>query len=174
MRLSRGPLIGATGLVAGLAAVAMVAAFAWPDSSPPAIVRAGTTDDYSVNEPVHFSDSHFWLVRLSQSEFIALSDRDTHFRFATDDCPIEWRTDIKLPGHPAAFRGRCSGSTFDASGQILFGPSPRSMDRYHVGVVDDEIVVDTRSLLCAPGYEQSTVPLDCPPPGQYRGIPPPR
>jgi nitrite reductase/ring-hydroxylating ferredoxin subunit len=97
---------------------------------------------------MHFEAGHFWLVRVSDTSIIALSDRDAHPSFARDECPIQWREDIKFQGRTGVFRGKCSGSNFDLNGANLSGPSPRGMDRYSVSVEDDTIFVDTSQAWC--------------------------
>ena len=148
LRSSRRFLAASLILVCGAIAVTVAVAFALSNSSTPSLVRAGETDDYVIGQPVHFEDSHFWLVRLSASEFVALVDRDTHEVFSTDDCLIQWREDIAFGGLQGVFRGKCSGSNFDLVGNVLSGPSPRGMDRHFVSVEDGMVLVDTNHDWC--------------------------
>ena len=148
LRFSRRFVLAVLVFVGGLLAATVAVAFSWPSSPPPTIVHAGSPDDYVTGQPVHFEDSHFWLVRLEKSRFVALVDRDTHEVFSTSDCPIQWREDLQFQERHGVFRGKCSGSNFDVAGNILSGPSPRRMDQYSVAVENDSILVDTTKARC--------------------------
>ena len=114
-------------------------------------VWAARADELRSNTPVHNSHG-FYVVLLPSGEVIALVEKDSHDYPTSDVCPIEWRTDFVFESKTGWFRGECSGSTFSIDGSKAFGPSPRSMDRYAVEVKNGDVLVDTRRVLCPPGY----------------------
>jgi DNA-binding CsgD family transcriptional regulator/Rieske Fe-S protein len=150
----------AAGAVVVVAAVAGMGVLAWgvvETGSPEErdgsdVTDAGSVGDYEIGEPRHFTDTEgagFWVVKLDESTYIALSDMDTHLRFSTPDCSIEWRSDVQLDNQTGWFRGKCSGSNFDLDGRHASGPSPASMYRHRLTVVESRVRVDTSSS-CPP------------------------
>ncbi len=146
--------------ILGLAAVALVvvgAAVVWP-SSPDESVNVGQARSLETEVPAPFED--FYVVKLQSGEIIALSRTDPHEVFGEKrDCPITWRPDMQFSGTTGWFRGTCSGSTFDLTGILSFGPSPRNMDRFVVHVRGDgSVAFDTSRRLCAPDYTAVACP----------------
>ncbi len=130
------------------ALIAVIIAFAWPTGpkvEPARWVDAGTADALAVNERVRNVQGRFWLVKLQTGEIIALSQRST---YDPRPCTVPWRPDFEFQGRKGWFRDPCSGTTWDINGQIMFGPAPRSMDRYRVDVRDGRIFVDVGTLFC--------------------------
>ena len=133
-------------LLLGFAALFGVALdAAWPTTT--SVVSAGSVSDLKTNTPVHNSRG-FYAVKLADGDIIALSDQDPHGYFARFlgtpyTCEIQWRPDFKFDGKTGWFRDNCTGSTFTLNGTKVFGPSPRSMDRYTVTVQDSRVLVDT-------------------------------
>jgi hypothetical protein len=173
---------GATILLALLASAAVIAvlvAFSLPKNpSQPQYewLSLASVDDLPINEPVAFKEHRLYLVRFETDEVIALSRQDPK------GCTIPWRPDFVFQGKKGWFRDPCYSSTYSFAGDIAFGPSPRSMDRYPLAIVDGEVVVDVRNRLCAPGYAYVPEPgyrgpepplvTDCLSQDQYRGQPP--
>ena len=140
-----------------IALVVTLVAFAWPTApkvGPARWIDAGTVDALNVNQPVRIVEGRLWLVKLESGEIVALSQRDTH---PLQPCTIPWRPEFEFHGRDGWFRSPCSGSTWDIDGRIMFGPSPRSMDRYRVDIRDGEVFVDISRRLCAPGVPPGDV-----------------
>lgn len=137
--------------IAAVAVIVAVVAFAWPtapNTEPARWVDAGAADGLAVNQPVRNVEGRFWLVKQESGEIIALSQRSTyHLR----PCTMPWRPDFEFQGRKGWFRDPCSGSTWDVDGRIMFGPAPRSMDRYRVDIRDGRVFVDVATLWCGPG-----------------------
>ena len=130
-----------------LTLIVTIVAFAWPRSAPaPKWLDAGSAEALTINEPVRNQEGRFWLVKLESGEIIALSQRSTHL-----GCTVPWRPDFEFQGRKGWFRDPCSGTTWDVDGRIMFGPAPRSMDRYRVDVRGDRVFVDTSQRLCSFG-----------------------
>lgn len=131
-------------LVALATLLALLAFFLWLDPGSGRqveYVRAGEVKNFSVGEPVRLPEQHFWLVRLSEREFVALSDRDPR-----NGCTVPWRPDFNFQGKSGWFRDPCHGSTYDLTGKRVFGPSQQDMDRFPLIIEGDQILVDTSKL----------------------------
>jgi hypothetical protein len=125
------------------------------------IVRFGGRDGFSSldEKPFCVDPQHFCIVQKATGELIAMYTYDPHPRFRSQGCTIDWRPDFlfidPVTGQDEAgwFRGGCSGSTFDLTGQRVFGPAPRDLDQFALRIVnegsDEEYIeVDTRVLIC--------------------------
>ena len=53
------------------------------------------------------------------------------------------------------FRCPCRGSTYLRTGQIIFGPAPRSMDYMRVSLAGGRLVVDTGAITKRESYGPS-------------------
>ena len=90
--------------------------------------------------------SGIWLVRLEQG-FLALSSKCTHL-----GATVPWRPDFAFvdPSTGSDKRGwfRCPshGATFTEAGVRVYGPAPRSMDRYDVEVSGGRVMLNFTSL----------------------------
>jgi cytochrome b6-f complex iron-sulfur subunit len=100
-------------------------------------------------EPVVIPEGRFFLVDLAPGTtpngeetpggLLALWQKCPHL-----GCTVPWRPDFTFRGRTGWFRCPCHGSTFTKEGGILvFGPSPRPMDRFEVEPQDDGSVVVT-------------------------------
>ena len=143
--------------VASVALLVVALMVVWPPEDDP-IVGAGQVEDLETEVPVRHDN--FYVVKLESGEVIALSQTDPHPVFGKNpDCLITWRSDFVFQESTGWFRGTCSGSTFDVTGTLVFGPSPRWMDRYEIDIRGDgSVVVDTSERLCAPDYTTASCP----------------
>jgi Rieske Fe-S protein len=139
-------------LSAVVVGLVVVSAFAWPTGSKVDQLEwfnAGDTSDFAVNEPVRFQDHRFWLVRLDSGEFVALLTKSPH-----RGCTVPWRPDFEFMGKKGWFRDPCYQSTWDVTGTLVFGPSPRGMDRFPVRQDGDTVLVNVRTVIPGPGGSQ--------------------
>jgi Rieske Fe-S protein len=112
-----------------LLAVVPAVIFLWPREAVTGhVVDTGLLSDLPSRAPVYFGDGNFWLVKLDEKNVLALSATDSH----VGHCQVSWRTDFVFDNEAGWFRAYCSGSTFDLSGNRIYGPSPRGLDRYDV------------------------------------------
>jgi len=87
-----------------------------------------------------------WLVRLEQG-FLALSSKCTHL-----GATVPWRPDFEFvdPSTGSETRGwfRCPshGATFTEAGIRVYGPAPRSMDRYDIEVTGGKVTLNFTAL----------------------------
>jgi cytochrome b6-f complex iron-sulfur subunit len=126
----------------GFAALAETAAavgvFLWPRKPKPregaygGTVTAGPVDTFEPGSVTAFAKGQFYLVRLQNGGFLALSRKCTHL-----GCTVPWsETDRK-------FACPCHASSFDETGGVLSAPAPRPLDLYRVTIADGVVKVDT-------------------------------
>jgi hypothetical protein len=89
------------------------------------------------SDPQHYSldDTKLYLVWIEATP-IALSSQTPSLR-EENGCRLTWDTDEQL------FVDPCGGSRFFRDGSYKYGPSPRSLTRLPIRVVDDSLEVDT-------------------------------
>lgn len=136
-------------LFAALMLMIVAIAFAWPTGSNvdnASWFTAGDASDFAVNVPVRFPEHRFWLVRLESGQFLALWQRSPY-----RGCTVPWRPDFEFMGKKGWFRDPCHSATFAIDGTLVFGPSPRGMDRFPVRVDDGIVRVDVRNVIPGPG-----------------------
>ena len=102
----------------------------------------------------------FHIVRLDDGELLALRDRDTHLGdpvpyrpdfvyagrtgwFRGD--PVPYRPDFVYAGRTGWFRG-VHAETYDMAGRLVFGPTPRDLDRLAVEVRNGAVYVNPRAI----------------------------
>jgi hypothetical protein len=132
----------------------VVLSFAWPTGSKVdqiAWLTAGSTSDFEINQPVRFREQRLWLVRLGDSEFIALKSTSPHAPTPNGGCVVAWRPDFEFMGKRGWFRDPCSGSTWDVAGDLAFGPASGGMDRFPVHIDDGIVRVNVKSVIQGPG-----------------------
>ncbi len=130
-------------------------ATAWPTEPRPPdvfVVRGVAPSDLEVGQPVRPEGARFWLVKTPDYEITALASRDPR-----NGCSLPWRLDFTFDGKAGWFRDPCHGSTYDAYGHKVFGPSSRDMDHYEVAITGGgQIYVDTSHVICSDG----SIPCD--------------
>ena len=135
------------------------------DVPAPGIFVAGPLEGFEPGSVTYFESEHVFVVGLNDGTLIALYDlgpRMQSLLLSTGDehwldCRAESAEDsldlTALGSVPAGFEDRvfregCHGSTWDAVGTRLFGPTPGSLDRFPVSVVDGIVHVDVANRLC--------------------------
>lgn len=135
----------------------MAASFSWPSGSKvdrPDWFAAGTASAFEIDQPVHFADQGFWLVRRAEAEFLALYEKDPHL-----GCSVPWRSEFEFMGLKGWFRNPCHGETYDLDGRCYAGPCPRGLDRFRVRVVNGEVMVDTSRVIPGPALGAERQPV---------------
>jgi nitrite reductase/ring-hydroxylating ferredoxin subunit len=132
-------------LLAAVAGAFIVAAmFAWPAAQQSPMFTAGLADDFDPGSVTYFEDRHLFLVRMSDGDFVALSDSAQHLGGET----VEWRPDFELQGVRGWFRSPMHQETFSMDGAIAFGPARSDMQRLVVTVPGGRVRIDTRRSFC--------------------------
>jgi cytochrome b6-f complex iron-sulfur subunit len=118
----------------------VVAAFLRPRSSNrssgesegTAVVEAGPVEKFSPMSVTAFPRGRFYLVRLEDGGFLALSRTCTHL-----GCTVPWSTERK------EFACPCHGSAFDVRGDVIRPPASRPLELYRVFIENMTVKVDT-------------------------------
>ncbi len=126
------------GFVALTEFAAMAAAFLRPQR-PAArkggfggIIVAGPVTDFARGSVTAFKNGRFYLARLEDGGFLALSRTCTHL-----GCTLPWDDKQRQ------FICPCHASAFDIRGDVLRPPAPHALDIYPVLIERDMVSVDT-------------------------------
>ncbi len=97
------------------------------------IITAGAVDRFTPNSVTAFVRGKFYLARLENGGFLALSRTCTHL-----GCTVPWvEKEMK-------FACPCHGSAFDITGNVIDAPAPRALNIYPITIENNIIKVDTR------------------------------
>jgi cytochrome b6-f complex iron-sulfur subunit len=128
----------ALGLVALAEVVAVVFAFLRSNKSKAreadsnAMVTAGAVSKFEANSVTAFVRGRFYIARLEDGGFLALSRKCTHL-----GCTVPWvEKEMK-------FACPCHGSAFDITGEVINPPAPRPLDIYPIVIENNVVKVDT-------------------------------
>jgi cytochrome b6-f complex iron-sulfur subunit len=126
----------ALGMLALLEVVAVVVAYLAPrkegSGRAGATIVAGPVADFTPSSVRPFPAGRFYLVRLADGGFLALSCKCTHL-----GCAVPWEE------KDGAFACPCHASTFDMRGEVLSPPAPRPLDLFAVAIEGGVVMVDT-------------------------------
>ncbi len=98
------------------------------------LIAIGNISDFDLNTVYPFRNGKFYLVRLKDGGFIALSLKCTHL-----GCSVIWDESN------SRFNCPCHSSSFDMYGNVIDPPAPRALDMYPVLVEEGILKVDTSS-----------------------------
>jgi len=145
--------------IGGLAVVeslALVATFLRPrpapalaDAADPVVV-AGPVESFEPGSVTAFVQGRFYLSRLDDGGFLALSRSCTHL-----SCSVPWNADEQR------FVCPCHASAFDRRGDVLQPPAPRAMDLFEVVIEHGVVRVDTGKRIKRAAFArgQATYPV---------------
>jgi len=126
------------GLVALAEVVAVVFAFLRSNKSKTregnsaVTVTAGAVNKFEPNSVTAFVRGRFYLARLEDGGFLALSRKCTHL-----GCTVPWvEKEMK-------FACPCHASAFDITGDVINSPAPRPLDIYPIVIENNVVKVDT-------------------------------
>lgn len=100
------------------------------NSSPK--ITAGPANRFENGSVTAFRQGRFYLVRLEDGGFLALSSKCTHL-----GCSVPW------VAQDNCFRCPCHASEFDITGAVRQAPAPRPLDLFAVSVENEIVRVDT-------------------------------
>lgn len=126
------------GAVAFAEAIALLVTFFKPRQSRNApqsqdsLVMAGAVDSFEPGSVTAFVRGKFYLARLENGGFLALSRTCTHL-----GCTVPWVED------ESRFVCPCHASAFGINGDVLAPPAPRAMDLFEINISNGLISVDT-------------------------------
>ncbi len=102
------------------------------NGGPGAIVPAGTVEDFAPDTVTAFPRGQFYLARLADGGFLALSRTCTHL-----GCTVPWVEKEKKFACP------CHASSFDITGDVVSAPAPRALDLFPITIENTTLKVDT-------------------------------
>jgi cytochrome b6-f complex iron-sulfur subunit len=127
------------GFLAMVELIAVGAAFLRRGKAGPAaagdssLINCGSVNNYTPGSVTAFVRGRFYLARLKNGGFLAISRQCTHL-----GCTVPWQEGEQR------FTCPCHASVFDITGNVINAPAPRPLDLYPLRIENDEISVDTR------------------------------
>jgi len=106
------------------------------------IIEAGPAKRFPHNSVTAFIRGKFYLCRMEDGGFLALSRKCTHL-----GCTVPWLEKEKRFSCP------CHGSAFDIRGEVISPPAPRALDLYPVFIENNIVKVDTGKRMKRKGFE---------------------
>ena len=100
------------------------------------IVEAGPVDKFSLNSVTAFVRGKFYLARLEDGGFLALSRKCTHL-----GCTVPWSS------KEMKFVCPCHASVYDIRGEVVSAPAPRPLDLHPVFIENNVVKVDTNKVV---------------------------
>jgi cytochrome b6-f complex iron-sulfur subunit len=95
------------------------------------MLAVGKISDFDINTVYPFRNGMFYLVRLKDGGFLALSLKCTHL-----GCSVVWDE------NKSEFHCPCHASSFDMYGNVVDPPAPRALDMYPVVIEGGRLLVD--------------------------------
>jgi len=109
-----------------------------------ATVVAGRVGDFEPGSVTAFQQGRFYLARLDDGGFLALSRTCTHL-----GCTVPWVEEEKK------FICPCHASSFDIRGEVVSPPAPRALDTFPVRIEGDVVKIDTGEAVSRKRFEAS-------------------
>lgn len=91
---------------------------------------AGRVDAFAPGSVTAFPRERFYLARLDDGGFLALSRVCTHL-----GCTVPWVAEERR------FVCPCHASAFDIRGDVVSAPAPRALDTYELHIDGDDVTV---------------------------------
>lgn len=110
------------------------------------IVVAGPVDRFEAGSVTAFPSGKFYLSRVEDGGFLALSRRCTHL-----GCTVPWVAD------EGRFICPCHASSFDLRGDVLSAPAPRALDLHPVRIENGIVKVDTGTTVTRGAFSPAQV-----------------
>jgi cytochrome b6-f complex iron-sulfur subunit len=124
------------GIVAAVELLAVVVAYLAParggGGRGAGLVVAGPVGEFTPSSVRAFPGGKFYLVRLADGGFLAISSRCTHL-----GCTVPWSEKERT------FPCPCHASRFDERGDVLSPPATRALDLFPVAIEGGIVKVDT-------------------------------
>jgi cytochrome b6-f complex iron-sulfur subunit len=111
-----------------------------------AIMDVGPVDKFPKESVTAFIRGKFYLCRLKDGGFLAVSRQCTHL-----GCTVPWSDKEKK------FVCPCHASAFDIRGEVISPPAPRALDVYHLYIENNIVKVDTDNRIKRSGFHSDQV-----------------
>lgn len=122
------------GLTAAAEFLSVAGVYLWPrgkNEKRGAFVEAGPVAEFTPASVTAFPVSRFYLVRLQDGGFLALSSTCSHL-----GCTVPWNEKQKT------FPCPCHASVFNITGEVQSPPAPRALDLHPVEIDSGIVKVD--------------------------------
>jgi len=135
------------GIVAFIELIGIVTAFFLPRGKKTksgdfgTVIEVGEADKFVLNSVTAFIRGKFYLCRLEDGGFLAVSRKCTHL-----GCTVPWSDKEKK------FVCPCHASAFDIKGEVISPPAPRALDVYHLYIENNVVKVDTGKRIKRSGF----------------------
>jgi cytochrome b6-f complex iron-sulfur subunit len=113
---------------------------------PETFIVAGGVDTFARGTVTAFPRGRFYLARLADGGFLALSRRCPHL-----GCTLPWVAEEKK------FLCPCHSSAFDIHGDVLRSPAPRAMALHPVVIENNVVRVDTARTIKRDRFREDQV-----------------
>lgn len=110
------------------------------------IIVAGPVDRFEPGSVTAFPRGRFYLARLENGGFLALSRECTHL-----GCTVPWMEEENR------FVCPCHASVFDIRGVVISPPAPRPLDIYPVTIENNVVKVDVSEAIERKSFEVGQV-----------------
>jgi len=116
-----------------------------------AIIEAGHVESFPLNSVTAFVRGKFYLCRMEDGGFLAISRTCTHL-----GCTVPWVDKEKRFACP------CHASVFDMTGDVINAPAPRALDLFPVAIENRVLKVNTGKRIKRSAFraDQVTYPED--------------
>lgn len=105
---------------------------------------AGDVASFESNNIYPFSSGHFYLSRIEDGGFLAISTKCTHL-----GCTVQYSKE------PGKFICPCHASSFNKYGEVLSPPATRALNTYPVTIENNKVYVDISEPIKRKEYNQS-------------------
>ena len=109
-------------------------------------MTCGPVEGFKKTSVTAFARGHFYLCRLADGGFLALSRQCTHL-----GCTVPWDDEKKK------FICPCHASAFDITGNVLSAPATRALDLFAVDIENNVVRVDTGHRIKRGGFRLEQV-----------------
>jgi len=140
------------GVIASIEFIGVVIAYLLPRrkkekvGSFETIIEAGPVEKFPNESVTTFIRGKFYLSRLKDGGFLAVSRKCTHL-----GCTVPWSDKEKK------FICPCHASAFDIRGEVVSPPAPRALDVYHLYIENNIVKVDTGKRIKRGGFRTDQV-----------------
>lgn len=107
------------------------------------VVEAGHVESFPLNSVTAFVRGKFYLCRMEDGGFLAMSRKCTHL-----GCTIPWLEKERQFACP------CHGSAFDIRGGVISPPASRALDIYHLFIENQVVKVDIGKQIKRSGFRK--------------------
>lgn len=107
-------------------------------------IDAGRVEDFKPGSVTAFPRGGFYLARLSDGGFLALSRKCTHL-----GCTVPWIEKDKKFACP------CHASVFDIKGDVLESPAPRALDLFETRIENNAVKVEVQHRIRRSRFEKN-------------------